>query len=87
MTRNVDGSLRLSPASDRSLSIDVCGGWAHDAGAMLYQSHGGENQKIKATAAEKRRMDSRDRMGNQQKSPLQNILDASSMLVINKLIN
>ena len=49
VTRNEDGTLRLSPASDPSLSLDVRGGWKAGAGAILHAGHTGQNQRLVAS--------------------------------------
>lgn len=52
VSKNGDGTLRLSPASDAGLSVDISGGWAAGSRAMLYPGHSGSNQRMRAEAVD-----------------------------------
>ena len=47
IVNNEDGTLRISPMCDQSLSLDISGGWGNGFRLMLYSKHGGMNQKFK----------------------------------------
>lgn len=46
IARNGDGTYRIAPAADESLSLDVSGGWGDGSWVILYNRHGGSNQKF-----------------------------------------
>ncbi|MGO5290260.1 RICIN domain-containing protein [Collinsella sp. LCP21S3_C7] len=50
VTANGDGTLRIQPASDHSLTADMCGAWSWGSRMLLWSCGRGENQRFVAVA-------------------------------------
>ena len=51
VTANEDGTLRIQPASDHSLTADMCGAWSRGSRMLLWACGPVENQRFVAGAA------------------------------------